>query len=335
MIDKDCNPSLETMINQAFSNDYPGNKFAYEKRAEEKAQLLKGINERADMPGKGIEGQINLSLTLDDLLKDSSSFQQNISDFIASKFNGKFQYTQRFESLINYINHKYKANISTEFLKKFQNKDADRRRLELLKFMHSELNGSGKSMIKIAAEFGVDVKTIREDFNRLEKDFAFLDTEININGFDKNNNIHNSPVHPVFLALNSTQLYSLLFALKVMTNGTVLEDTSLSIANSIYSQLSELGENLVSDIYQASDLPEGFKKQFVGSEVIFKEMGKQVIIHAAAYKIECTISYLDGDKKVKVSGIPKINPENEYNSFILTTPNDSLIIKGSDVMEAF
>jgi hypothetical protein len=334
MIQKDNNPALSSMIDLAFSCEYPGNRIPYEKRTEEKVQLLKGIQERADKLDKATEGQIDLRLTLDYLMKDHTAFQRDIDDFIAAKTNGKYQYALRFESLLNYMNHQYNAEISTDFLKKYMLKDADRRRLELLKLMHSELKLSGNSMVKIAENLGVDVKTIREDFNRLEKDFSFLETEINIKGFDKKNKIHNSPVHPVFLALNSTQLYSLLFALKIVANGTVFEDLGLEIANSVYSQLTEFGEELVSDIYQPNDLPEGFKKQFIGSDIYLNEMGKQTILHAAAYKSPCTITYRHKENKITITGIPEIIAEKGFASFLVVSPNGNCIIDGKDVIAA-
>lgn len=334
MVQNDCNPKLSDIINKAYSTEYPGNKFPFDKRAEEKAQLLKGIQERAEKQTKGTEGQIDLDLTLNQLLEDRNAFKQDIDDFIAAKTRGKYQYALRFETLLNYINHQYSANISTNFLKKYLHKDADRRRIELLKMMHSTLSHSGKGMAKIAEELGVDIKTIREDFKRLETDFSFLDVKINIDGFDKHNRIHNSPVHPVFLALNTTQLYSLFFALKVMGNDTVLETTALEIAHSTYSQLTELGQELIADIYQANDFPEGFNPKFINSATLFQEEEKQWIVHAAAYKIPCSVTYLNNNEKVTVSGIPKINIENGYTTFILSGPDGDHIINGSDVIKA-
>lgn len=59
-----------------------------------------------------------------------------------------------------------------------------------------------------------------------------------------------------------------------------------------------------------------------------------MIIHAAAYKIPCSVTYLNNNEKFTVSGIPKINIENGYTTFILSGLDGDHIINGSDVIEA-
>lgn len=316
MIKRDENPTLREIIHHALHSEHPGNRFSYDQRSKEEERLMTGISNKNSKAGKGAMGIIDLDQTLSDILDDKEGFLEDINYFLAGSRQGKYQYAMRFETLLNYLNHHFQASILTDFLSKYLTEDDSQRRLKLLMGMHPGINKSRKSIAQIADEFGVDVKTIREDFNRLAQDFSFLGSEIKIKGFYEDNN---SPVHPVFLALNSTQIYGLLYALKVLASGTVVDEVSQEIATSVYSQLSQFGKDLVSDVFPPEEMPGYHKNMHIGSDLFLREQNKKVVLHAAAYKKTCTITYLDGDEEKTVTGIPKILRDVDHNTYSLDT----------------
>ena len=327
MTAKEYELALRDLIHKAIHTQHPKNPFFYDQRKKEEDQLLKGIEERNSKAEYGSAGSIDLDLTLGKLLDNRDAFLQDIDDFIASRNNGKYQYALRFETLLNYLNDFHRASLSTDFLKKYLFKDDDRRTLEILKRMHSWNIESNKSMAVIAEEFGVDIKTIRRDFARLETNFSFLDTDIKINGFNAH---YNSPVHPVFLALNSSQLYGLFYALKVLSTGTVLEEFSDEISNSVYSQLSAFARGLVSDLYARGEFPEDFHNEHNDSRRYYRLQNRQVVFHAAAYKIACTVTFDDAGKEKTVTGIPKVIRDDGHHMYSLQTDVGEIVTINAD-----
>lgn len=321
------NPTLSILIDQAYSTTNTGNRFDTYKRAKEKERLLNAIHEKSTKEWE--LGQIDLNQRLSDIRIDRNDFVRNIKDFIKSKTNGKYQYALRFETLIEYMNEKYKAEVPTDFLKSFLIKDADRRRIELLKLFHSHAS-KPRNLAAYAEELGVDIKVLREDILRLERDFSFMDTDIKIQPFDIKSEIKSSSVHPVFLALNTTQVYCLLLILKEMARDSVLEVVAEDIADSIYSQLSDVGQELVSEIYPPDSFPEGFQRQFKGSDVYMRDSALQTILHAFTYQQNCAVSFYDGGEIKQIIGVPTIQPAGGNKTIIIKSNQDSCITILSD-----
>lgn len=327
MIKRGENPTLREIIHHALHSEHPGNRFSYDQRSKEEERLLTGISNKNSKAGKGAMGIIDLDHTLSDILNNKESFIEDINYFLAGSRQGKYQYALRFETLLNYLNHHFQASIPIEFLNKYMTADDSQRRLKLLMSLHPGINKSRKSIAKIADEFGVDVKTIREDFNRLALNFSFLGSEIKIKGFDRNDN---SPVHPIFLALNSTQVYGLIYALKVLSSDTVVDQISQEIAASVYSQLSGFGKDLVADVFPPEELPENHKNKHICSDALLKEENKQVVLHAAAYKKTCSITFANGDQEKTVSGIPMIMRDEDHNAYLVRLDTDETVTVVAD-----
>lgn len=314
--------TLRDLIHQAISTEHSKNSFRYDERKKQEEQLLRGIEDKNRKAKRGEAGVIDLNLTLGDILKNTEAFLQDIDDFIAGRNNGKPQYARRFEVLLNYINASWNTGLSMSSIKKYLYDSPERRALEILKWMHGKNMRSGESMAEIAEIFGVDVKIIRNDFARLETNFKFLDTTIKIDGFDAS---YNSPVHPVFLAMNSAQLYALFYALKVLSKDTVLEKFAEEISTTVYSQLSDFGKNLVLDLYPPEDFPEDFRNQRVDSSYYLTMEGRQVVFRAVAYKQPCTVLYMDGAERKTVTGIPKIEVESGHRIYSIETDGGEII----------
>ena len=322
MMTNETDLTLRDLIHQAISTAHPKNHFRFGERKNEEEKLLWEIEEKNRKAERGEAGVIDLDLTLRDLLNNSEAFLQDINDFIAGRNNGKYQYTRRFEVLLDYINNTWNAELSTAFLKKFLYKDDDRRILEILKWLHGHNKSSKKSMAEIAEEFGVDVKTIRHDFARLESSFEFLDAVVKIDSIDAT---YISPVHPVFLALNSAQLYALFYALRILSKNTVMEEFAEEISTAVYSQLSDFGRDLVPDLYPSDEFPKDFHNQHMDSHYYYMMGNRQTVFRAAAYKQPCTIIYWNGREKKTVTGIPQIAGAPSHRVYLVETDGGEAI----------
>lgn len=187
-------------------------------------------------------------------------------------------------------------------------------------------------MAEIAEKFGVDVKTIRHDFARLESSFEFLDTDIRIDSIDAT---YISPVHPVFLALNSVQLYALFYALRVLSRNTVMEEFAEEISTAAYSQLSDFGRDLVLDLYPPEDFPEGVCIQHVDTSYYLEKENRQTVFRAAAYKQPCTIIYWNGREKKTVTGIPQIVGDPSHRVYLVETDGgEAISINAGHILSA-
>ncbi len=118
------------------------------------------------------------------------------------------------------------------------------RRIELLKLLQGKEMRTGE----LAEYFGVDERTIRDDVDALRVGMKVLGVNIKIDSKHEGSQKHyyKSTVHPIFLALNASQLYLLLKLLEnamLQPRGEVYEH----IFHQVYSQITDYAEELVAD----------------------------------------------------------------------------------------
>ena len=120
------------------------------------------------------------------------------------------------------------------------------RRIEILKL----LQGKEMRISEIAAYFEVDERTIRSDINALRDGLDIFGVKIRIESrhYYEGNPRHRykSTVHPIMLALNSSELFALLKLLenaKMQITGEVYGH----IFDMVYSQITDYAEKLFAD----------------------------------------------------------------------------------------
>ncbi len=168
------------------------------------------------------------------------------------------------------------------------------RRLEIVKL----LQGKEMRTSEIADHFGVDERTIRMDINELRKGFDFFGTKIKIESkhYDGNpRQYYKSTVHPIILALNSSELFALL---KLLENAMTepAGEVYKQIFNSVYSQITDYAEKLFTD---------KFSKKYSKSEVQNRLEEDEFARHVD-YKLVywqktgrfITITYINEDKQI-------------------------------------
>ena len=120
------------------------------------------------------------------------------------------------------------------------------RRLEILKW----LQGKEKRTVEIAEHFGVDERTIRNDLQDLRDGMDIFGVKIKIESkhYDGNpKQYYKSTVHPVMLALNSSELFALLKLLEEAAGNQNTGGVYQHIFDAVYSQLTDYGENLIAN----------------------------------------------------------------------------------------
>jgi predicted DNA-binding transcriptional regulator YafY len=118
------------------------------------------------------------------------------------------------------------------------------RRIEILKILQGREMRTGE----IAEYFNVDERTIRTDIQELRDGIDILGLKIRIESKHAGNQKHyyTSNVHPIMLALNSSELYALLKLLEdamMQSRGEVYKH----IFEEVYSQITDYAEALIAD----------------------------------------------------------------------------------------
>lgn len=183
-----------------------------------------------------------------------------IDDTIRSSHGDKKKLAQFADGLCKYAKAYGKLDISPSIL------DADiidnplERRLRIAGFLHSP-----KTREEIHSRFAISVRTISSDLNALEGGFTFMGQTIQIKkSEDKGQVYYQSTLHPVFLPLNLSEVYALTTGLlQTFSADHPLYETYKYLAEYIYSQLSEYGQDIIYDSADRSGIefpPVGSKK---------------------------------------------------------------------------
>ena len=115
------------------------------------------------------------------------------------------------------------------------------RRLELLK----ELQGRKMRTPEIAEMFDVDERTIREDLKALKTGMTHLGVRITLDSKSQGGREHSfkSTVHPVFLALNLTEVLALLNLLEDASDRELTGTIYNRLYRAVYFQLTQYAKD--------------------------------------------------------------------------------------------
>jgi len=184
-----------------------------------------------------------LHASIENILNDNSEFIFNIIEGVKSFNNDKCKLSERLEKLLIYLKDKYRLKFNPGIFENFKINDKNTRLLKMLKYLHA----GGKTRDQIAGDFGVSERTVTDDLAVLQDGFNFLGTEMKISKLERGSNKYKSIIHPVFLAMNSAEIYSLTVGLKLLSKGTVFEDSLGRIANAVYEQLSQTSKDMIDE----------------------------------------------------------------------------------------
>ncbi|NLN84339.1 MAG: HTH domain-containing protein [Firmicutes bacterium] len=161
------------------------------------------------------------------------------------------------------------------------------RRIEILKV----LQGKKMRIGELAEYFDFDERTLREDIKSLREGLNVLGTTVKIDSSHEGSQRHyyKSTVHPIFLALNLSELFALLKLLEVRSqknNGEVYE----SLFQKIYSQMTDYAEGRISHLlkgeYEKKEIVNTLEEEVFNKDIKLVFWNKSQIFVEINYKNE-------------------------------------------------
>lgn len=173
--------------------------------------------------------------------KDVINAITNLDDYIKGLKNVKVNAAKRYLEFLKWLENQGYKGLDTEISGDHLYADPTIRRLALIKYMHD-----GHSRTKIQDEFLISETTLKDDINAIEDGIEVLETSLRVKSrehrnednvtYDDDNNM--CSCHPIFLALNTTELYFLLKVLPKCIQGEQTKEILNKILANIYPQLS-------------------------------------------------------------------------------------------------
>jgi len=142
-----------------------------------------------------------------------------------------------YKNFVHFIRIKYQMNIPVEFPPEFSS-DFDRQ-MYIVKESHEK----GRDIAYFEDKLWISDRTIEEDLSKLrsEEGVSILGQRVRVKGIERQNGRieFKSNVHPIFFALNLTQVVAMLQGLKLMTEDKAYKEYALKLTANIWNELSE------------------------------------------------------------------------------------------------
>jgi DNA-binding Lrp family transcriptional regulator len=271
-----------------------------------------------------------LNERMGDILKDNDGFVFNIIEGVRSYPSDKSKLTERLEKLLTYLDDTYGLKFDKNIFANFKITDRNIRLLNMLKFLHS----GEKTRSEIAEYFGISERTVADDLAALQDGFTFLNTEMRINKLERGLNKYRSLIHPIFLAMNSAEIYSLTVGIKLLSKGTVFEESLGRIANAVYEQLSDSSKNMIDNHKDSIVNFDDDNMKFIDSYK-YAQMMKTPFAYYLKEPILCNVQYTKNGKDFEATGILKIavpsDGSNKYDKLILETERQTVVLEKNEV----
>ena len=224
---------------------------------------------------------------------------------------------------------KFGFAFSEDFFLNMNNLDRTERLLKTLKYLHS----GDKNREQIAKHFGISARALAVDLKTLLDGFNFMESTMQISKLERKKNTYRSMIHPVFLAMNTSEIYALTVGLKLLSQGTVFEDSLGSIADKVYKQLSEYAKEMADQ--HTDDLNISFEAgelNFINSYELFIRRNCP-FSYFLKEPLPCEVTCLENGKQLTLSGVLKlarVDGELTYDRIVVQTDCNTheLAIKG-------
>lgn len=246
-----------------------------------------------------------LEIKIRDILADPDDFNYCVIAGIRSYPNDKYKLTCRLEHFFKHLKTRFGLPYSKDLFSNFNYRDKSEKLLKMLKYLHS----GDKSRAQIAEDFGIRERSLADDLNILIDGFEFMDSRMQIAELKRKKNSYSSLIHPIFLAMNSSEIYALTVGLKLLSEGTVFQDSLSSIADKVYKQLSGHAKDMVdqhTDEQRISFEEEELK--FINTAELFQRRDIN-FTYFLKEPVLCKVTYLENGKRSTLQGILKLADE--------------------------
>jgi hypothetical protein len=243
-------------------------------------------------------------------------------------------------SFVNFLRDKYGVNIQLEFPPLFES-SFDRQM-----FIVKELHEKGMGVSELRDKLWVSDRTIEDDLHvlRSSEGGSFLGQRVKINGIQRKNGVieFKSTVHPVFLALNLTQVVVMLEGLQHMMKEEAYKGYAFRLAVSIWKELSDYGRRRIREVSEMLSLDITWYEElnnsistglFFTEDECSAESGLGNILNFYKNGEECAVEYMDSDGRSKIM-YPCHIRNYDFNTEEVTINNngETYILKSEEIL---
>ena len=209
-------------------------RYKYKKRYNMIERLLRGytakeaeqnkvkdikVSEYAFLSQNSIKNIINETIDNVDVQEAMSTA---IKESVMAYTRSKEQAINVYKDFVSFIKEKYEVTILINFPPVFPS-DFDRQM-----YIVKELHEKGRNIAYFEDKLWISSRTIENDLNKLRSDYgvSIMGQKIRVRGIERQKGYieFQSTVHPIFLALNLTQVVVMLQGLKHMTKMRLIEN---------------------------------------------------------------------------------------------------------------
>ncbi len=275
----------------------------------------------------GCEDILNESAEM--ILKIRDEFMYNIIAGLRVMAKDKYINLMKIMHLLRYMNHKYSFGFDMSVFQYMKWKDKEERLLMILKYLHS----GHRNRDEIAEEFGISRRTIDEDIATLKDGFEFLGTTMTVKEED-DKTTYTSPVHPIFLALNSAEIYAMTVGLKLISKGTIFEHALNRVADHVYQQLSDFAEDMIDSLPESSETGYGNEQvQYMNSFELMMQFDSPFCQFLKERK-PCRVTYQQDGEKRSIIGILGLSEDavDRFKKVVVYTEDGELSLNVKDIL---
>lgn len=294
-------------------------RYKYKKRYNMIERLLRGytakeaeqnkvkdikVSEYAFLSQNSIKNIINETIDNVDVQEAMSTA---IKESVMAYTRSKEQAINVYKDFVSFIKEKYEVTILINFPPVFPS-DFDRQM-----YIVKELHEKGRNIAYFEDKLWISSRTIENDLNKLRSDYgvSIMGQKIRVRGIERQKGYieFQSTVHPIFLALNLTQVVVMLQGLKHMTKDEAYREYALKVAVNIWNELSEYARRRIKYISDrlSMDMSWYEKLDSYSSEELFStehecsyEEGAGNILDFLKNGKKCAVEYIDNDRDIKI-----------------------------------
>jgi hypothetical protein len=230
-----------------------------------------------------------------------------IKESVKSYTRDKSTAVNVYKDFVSFISETYQINISVEFPPVFSS--AFDRQMYIVKELHEK----SKSIADIEDKLWVSNRTIEEDLAKLRSDVgvSILERKVRIRGVERlEGRIEfESTVHPIFLALNLTQVVVLLQGLKYMAGDRAYKEYPLKLSVNIWNELSDYARRRIKQVtnmlsmdlswYEELDSMSSEELFYTEHECSYEEREGNILDFLKNGK-KCAIEYISNGGEIKI-----------------------------------